>query len=432
MARILELYSGKVQNNIEEISPPSNKAYYSNWYDCSGNSNHGVLTAGLYYFDSRNGWLGSYDPNDYFNLYFGLNASGITVPTLYNTAFPQSEGTLFTEINFTEFTTVNNCNLLGINVVNNAIIARLVNYNAEYGISVGAVGNDGLYKGLIQPSDYTANRIVLNTINKIAIKYKTGVGGYIALFINGVKIAQVSITDSSFVPSAQSFRIGNGASLKKLYNCMLDNTALSDAEIIAIQAIEYKTLPYSLPTLNKHYVAWGDSITWTAASGKNYTNLLNNYVKNTYGKIRYFNKGIGGITSAGLVSNLNSLNYTDGDIVTIGVGMNDCVNQAVSVANYTINLGLAIDYIRSKNPSAQIILCTPSGTSDANRTPYIANYRTAMETVATAKNCHLCKFHEVVTDANIGSYSSDGIHPNEAGHALLFNLLKPIIDEFLG
>jgi lysophospholipase L1-like esterase len=426
MAKILELHSAKVTNTLNDVLPPTNRVYCSKWYDNSGNNNHGVLNS--FDFNTNEAWVGSSSFNDYYGLQFGVsNNASLTVPTLYDTAFPQSQGTVLFDINIKEFNT-NLSWILDNSSTRNNFCMRTINSGAEYGIQLSPVGNDGVFKGVIDMVTAT-NRILLNTVNKIAFKYITGASGYTALFINGVKIKQTNISDAGFVPSSQKVYINPSSDSHVLHHFEIYNTALTDAEIIAIQNAEWKTTPYALPTLNKSYVAYGDSTVWTAASGKEYPNLVHNYIKNTYGKAHYYNKGIGGITSAGLVTNLNSLNYIDGEIVTIGVGMNDCASQGVSVANYTTNLGLAIDFIRSRNASAKIILCTPSGTSDANRTPYIASYRAAMEAVATAKSCYLCKFHEAVTDANIATYSSDGIHPNAAGHVLLFEKLQTIIDE---
>ena len=433
MAKILELLPAKVEATLAGTIPPINNAYYSGWYDSSGSGNHGALyLPQIYYFDSRSGWLGSYDFADYFNLYTGANAARLDLPTLYNTAFPQSEGTLFLEVNVTEWTSASQSGIWG-DFGNSASFIRVTQTGSEYGLQCGTINGSGIYDTIIGFADSANNRITLNSISKIAIKWKTGAGGYFALFINGVKVKQTTSPSTTLAPSAQHAAINKGTDRKKLYRVRLDDTALSDAEIIADQTTEWRTGPYLLPTLNKAYVAWGDSITWTQAGGKEYPNLIRSYVKATYGKITHYNKGIGGIGSDGLVLNLNSLNYINGDIVTIGIGTNDCANQGVPVVNYTANLNKAIDYIRGKNPNVRIILCTPVGTSDANRLPYIAAYRTAMEAVSVAKGTYLCKFHTALTDAmmSIGTYTGDGIHPNAAGHVLLMNLLQPIIDSVI-
>ena len=70
MVKILELHSTKVRNTLNDVLSPQNNAFNSNWYDNSGNNNHGVLNA-LYYFDNRSGWLGSYNFDDYYNLFLG-------------------------------------------------------------------------------------------------------------------------------------------------------------------------------------------------------------------------------------------------------------------------------------------------------------------------------------------------------------------------
>jgi len=430
MAKILELHPAQVRNTLTGYHPPENRKFYSKWFDSSGNNNHGVLNSELYYFDSRGGWLGSWDFNNYWHLYTGLNGSYLAIPTLNTTNFPQAEGTILFNINVTEWTNINQAMIFG-SFGNQNIFCRVNQTGSEYGLQTGFIGSDGVYKAVIGFADAATNRITIGVITKIALKYKTGAGGYFALFINGVKVKQVSISNTE-TPINQLCNLGGSSytDRKRYYYLMIDNTALADQSIIDIQNADQKIPEYTLPSLNKTYVAIGDSITWACASGLNYPNLLHAYVKNTYGKMQYLNKGIGGEWGGEAVTNL-PWTALCADIVTIALGMNDCAGGGSGTALYKTNLETIIDYLRVRNPDVKIILCTPSGTSDANRTPYIASYRTAMQEVATAKNTYICNFHEAVTDANIGSYSSDSIHPNTAGHVLLMAKLQPIIDEIL-
>jgi lysophospholipase L1-like esterase len=53
-----------------------------------------------------------------------------------------------------------------------------------------------------------------------------------------------------------------------------------------------------------------------------------------------------------------------------------------------------------------------------------------MATVASNMNCAICHFENgwTTSSGDMSTYVySDGIHPNQAGHTVLFNLLYPIV-----
>ena len=183
------------------------------------------------------------------------------------------------------------------------------------------------------------------------------------------------------------------------------------------------------------YLALGDSITWknyaTGATGNDlYATKLATAIQTNYGNIKHINKGIGGSTSTSFLAQSFWWNRIKADIVTIGLGMNDSANAGVSTSTYSANLTSIIALIRKHNPKVAIILCSPSTTNDANRTPYIAGYRTAMATVATNTGCAYCDFSSAWTTStgDMNTYVfTDGIHPNQAGHTALYNLLYPIV-----
>lgn len=182
------------------------------------------------------------------------------------------------------------------------------------------------------------------------------------------------------------------------------------------------------------YLAIGDSVTWcnyeSGATGTDlYATKIADSIRANYGNIKHINKGLGGNDSTELLNNLYWYARMAPDLVTIAIGMNDCASQAIPVATYQSNLSAIIDKLRQKNPNVVIILCAPSGTTSSTRTSYIADYRTAMQTVATSKNVAFCNFTATggVTDANAATYTTDGIHPNKTGHTMLYNLLYPVI-----
>lgn len=180
------------------------------------------------------------------------------------------------------------------------------------------------------------------------------------------------------------------------------------------------------------YLAMGDSITWMKQSfitlgSQFYATQIRNAIRTNHGPCQLLNKGIGGTTTARMITNLSWLSNLEPDVVTIGVGTNDCVNGP-DVTTYQTNLGLIIDKLRLQNPNVKIILCSPPRTLDTNRQTTIQSYRDAMATVATNKNTLICHFENAWTSANDPTnIGSDNVHPTPAGQTALYNILWPIV-----
>lgn len=177
------------------------------------------------------------------------------------------------------------------------------------------------------------------------------------------------------------------------------------------------------------YLAIGDSTSWIIATYENlYASRVFHSICSNYGAIRHVNKGLGGTSSTVIASIMGQyfLNIPC-DLVTIGLGMNDCVNDVTGATQFGTNLTNIINALRSRNPNVEIILCAPNDTTDSTRTPYIANYRAQMQSVSQTLNTFYCDFSKAFT--NTPTYSADGIHPNDAGHQLIYNMLYPIVQQ---
>lgn len=181
------------------------------------------------------------------------------------------------------------------------------------------------------------------------------------------------------------------------------------------------------------YLAIGDSWTWatnttTTRGNQYYANKIRDAIRADFGACRLINKGIGGTTSGKMVQSIPWLMSLEPDLVTIGVGTNDLVNNSVPVATYKNNLITLIDALRVRNPDVDIILCTPGRSLDPNRLPYIQPFRTAMEEVSISKGTKLCKFENAWTSAQDSTHiESDTIHPSSLGQQALFNVLYPVV-----
>lgn len=94
--------------------------------------------------------------------------------------------------------------------------------------------------------------------------------------------------------------------------------------------------------------------------------------------------GFGGSTSAQWAEQIDNC-YLDSikyDVMYVSIGTNDSNNQTVSIANFKANLIKFINHRDTYRPDAIIIYMAPFNTDIATRTPYIANYRNAMQEVA--------------------------------------------------
>jgi len=186
------------------------------------------------------------------------------------------------------------------------------------------------------------------------------------------------------------------------------------------------------------YLSLGSSTTWTGynvnvLTGANlYCHRLWKYINANYAPIKLINKGIGGTdTNKMLINQYWLYRNLVPDLVTIGVGLNDCANNSIPTATYKANLGIIIDGLRERNPDVVIILCSPNRTSEATRVNNVAAYRTAMSEIAETKNVSYCDFGTAWTqssgDMAINITDPSGIHPNGVGHGAMYNVLLPVV-----
>lgn len=186
------------------------------------------------------------------------------------------------------------------------------------------------------------------------------------------------------------------------------------------------------------YLAMGDSITWkqqtfVTAGSNYYASKIRDSIRKNIGSCRLINKGLGGTNTARMLTNLSWLTSIEPDLVTIGVGTNDCVasSEVPNTSNYKTNLGLIIDRLRVQNPNVKIILCVPPRSTDVTRIPNLPAFRTAMIEVASEKKCSLCRFDLAWSSSDDGTMLGDSNHPNDAGHTALYNSLWSVVQSVL-
>jgi len=119
-------------------------------------------------------------------------------------------------------------------------------------------------------------------------------------------------------------------------------------------------------------------------------------------------------------------------VVSINVGMNDCVAGTAGRMDFEKTYLEVVNRIREKT-STLVLLHTPTRILplDASRAPYLADYACAVREVAAKTDCALVDNYadwEAFEANNWMAYLlSDAIHPNECGHRLMNRSLLQIL-----
>ena len=129
----------------------------------------------------------------------------------------------------------------------------------------------------------------------------------------------------------------------------------------------------------------------------------------------------------------------DADVLMIALGTNDSRDYAAgSTERFAATMTKLIDIARAANPKLQIILCAPYNINmdglkhgqdmGAKRVENIIAFGKAIEKLSAEKKCGFINFYGVIPP---GSLTTDGVHPDAAGHAAIakvaVNGLKDIL-----
>jgi len=103
----------------------------------------------------------------------------------------------------------------------------------------------------------------------------------------------------------------------------------------------------------------------------------------------------------------------------IEMGINDFIH-GMTLANYTANMGVMLDTIHALDPTISIVLqgfTVSSHESTPNSDGKLpSDWRTAESSLVTGRS--FCVFHDYSGVAPIGDFP-DGLHPNDAGNAMI-------------
>lgn len=136
----------------------------------------------------------------------------------------------------------------------------------------------------------------------------------------------------------------------------------------------------------------GDSLTHTIPGSNGTTGAvgedlwafrLTNRLRDKGASVRLINKGFGGSIIPQAHKRLRSGFYdVPYDLLVVSYGMNDAAADQTGETRYKDGLRAFVTHRNRHRPDATVVICGPSSTDDANRTPYIGNYRTWASQVA--------------------------------------------------
>ena len=213
------------------------------------------------------------------------------------------------------------------------------------------------------------------------------------------------------------------------------NTIIYKSNILNLATMNSHINPYINPTHINYsiYSAFGDSITQGYDTTISYFQRVSTYLKNKYGS-KSFNDGVGGNTTYNLLERVEEeIQAQNPTIVTLMIGTNDLrlgtkMNPTITPLEYKQNLSKILSYIDPSSKRTVIIFLIP----------YLKNFSYPGYSAGSYKRWN--EFNNIIigiankfgipyinenlelqSQSNI--LSSDGIHPNNNGDKIIFNLL---------
>lgn len=219
--------------------------------------------------------------------------------------------------------------------------------------------------------------------------------------------------------------------------------------------------PVTLPPKPGGIVMFGDSTTAArpGAVDKVYATRVRENLQSIGSSLTVHNAGIGGNTTASARSRLvKDVLAHKPRVVVIQFGINDAAvdvwkkppatESRVSLADYEANLRFIIAELRKINAKPILMTSNPTrwtsrlremygkppydpDSPDGFDKPVLARYCNAMRAIAKELNIPLVDAHEAFLAKDPDKLLLDGMHPNDAGHAIIADLLLPVIREQL-
>jgi acyl-CoA thioesterase-1 len=189
-------------------------------------------------------------------------------------------------------------------------------------------------------------------------------------------------------------------------------------------------------------VCFGDSITEgkTPASLKNGERWIERVQAASGGKWVCINEGKGGRPASAVNELEPALKRTrDAAVLLIALGTNDSRDYTVqSIDHYMSSMTKLIEIAQSENPKLKIVLCAPYNINidglkknqdmGLKRQENLSAYGKVAEKLSADKKCGFINFNGVVP---VSSMTTDGVHPDAAGHAAIAEAAAKALKDFL-
>jgi acyl-CoA thioesterase-1 len=210
------------------------------------------------------------------------------------------------------------------------------------------------------------------------------------------------------------------------------NTAKMSTNMTKVATILLLLLVSSFqPRPKKHIIFFGDSLTagYGVAPAQSFPSLIQHRLDSLHLPYSITNAGVSGETSSGGRSRISWVLRQPVDIFVLELGANDGL-RGIPVSGTTENLQAIIDAVKTKYPSARIILAGMQMPPSMGAT-YATAFRNIFPSLAARNKTALIPF----LLQNVGGIprlnQPDGIHPNPAGHRIVadnvWRTLKPLL-----
>ena len=389
----------------------------ANVYLCWGTNNAGISDPGAWNHVEPMGWLTATTP-------VSKSISNLTSGATYYYTTYASNGVGTAWAGVTNFATqVASPNLAPDDPrISYSDYARLVTLNSSTArfdrIIVGA-------KGSLERANPAARMRIRTDATNITTSFITGALGITSgigvILVDGVKTGTF---DASANNSALDVKLTLGGGFHTIEYLMPYSQDVRFTGLVANPTAAFEAVP---PRPGIRWVAYGDSITegfLASDSFKNYLSLVGaaknwEVVNMGFGWRGLKDSGSGG-SDGTVIGGLGA------SIITVLMGYNDAA-AGLTAADYRTNLTALVNQVRLASPKIPIYLISPIYT--ANNQSLLASYRTQiMNDVATANDSRLFFIDGLalgINAGNAGMYLSDGIHPNDAGFAVIAANLGP-------
>jgi len=187
------------------------------------------------------------------------------------------------------------------------------------------------------------------------------------------------------------------------------------------------------------YGGWADRIK---------TQATKQFLETGKDKISVFNMGISGETTNGLIQRFENEFVTrqaldKQDTVLFGYGANDLANQdgnyLVEITTYVANLTRCIEFSLEKGANVVLLNITPiaaylEGIPNVNNRirndENIRRYNQALLALSVKYSVDLIDVYSPFNDDKEAYLTADGLHPNSAGHELLYQVISSALQSF--